>query len=564
MANFHIKRSGSKEHDCDVAIFQDMSPKRYSATLRHSGVLHPRHLRHRGIALIWVAIFLLLIILLVGLALDSAKLFLVAHQLQNAADAAALAGAQFVKFDQLKAREQAIMIASQNYADGLPVSLRDNLGNDPNLDVVVGRWVNKTFTPTTISTNAVKVVARRVEGLEDVNAPPVPLNFGPIAGVNTVNVTRDAIAISVGSLGAGIIALEAYPDWSHPSGLWIHGTGLLDVQGGDIQVNAVADAGQGHWQALRMNGSLQINAGEFNVVGATSPPYDPDDDSAWEGFYADPLEPFSVYTDRPRIEDPLFELNPPTIPAGIATNPSTGYVYNDTITEQTIGTQGQTPADQPDLKVLELYPGYYPGGIDLRTGSWTSDEIIGYQPNPDPNAAPIPIYKTYGVELRLNHGSSVESSLYALGGGTSGTSGLVIKGNASLFGEYVTIYVTGAHNGVDVEYGVLDIGGNGYIEVDPPGDFFLVGGEPQINGQPGISMWQDINNTNAARIIGTGDFNLSGTLYFPNNHIEVGGTSFQAGNQLIAGSIDLHGTGTIGIAYDGRNWILAYQSYLVW
>ncbi len=171
----------------------------------------------------------------------------------------------------------------------------------------------------------------------------------------------------------------------------------------------------------------------------------------------------------------------------------------------------------------------------------------------------------YDVELRLNRGSSVEDSLYALGGHTDGSSGLIIKGNASLYGEYVTLYVTGAHNGYDsVQYGELDVGGNGYVEVNPPGDFFLgTDGLPQINGQPGISMWQDILNTRDARIIGTGDFNLEGTLYFPNNHAEIGGTSFQAGNQLIAGSLDLHGTGVLGIAYDGRNFIENFRSYLV-
>jgi len=564
MAELHKIISGSRKQDCDVGISQDLLPGRDCAGPRNLGLLRRRHHRYRGVVLIWVAIVVMVLILFVGLTIDTAKVCLISHQLQNAADAAALAGAQYVKFDEVTARQQAIDVAFENYADGLPVYLRDNLGNDPELDVVLGRYVRQSqlFIPATdpnAMNNAVKVVARRIEGLGD---GPVPLIFGPIANVDTVNITRYAIAISSGSTGAGIITLAANPDWSHPSGLWIHGTGLIDVQGGDIQVNAEISSGSGHWQAMRLNGSLTINASEFNVVGTTSP--DADDPAAWEGFYADPSLPPSVDTGQPRVEDPLAYLNPPIIPAGIATDPCTGYVYNDMITVQTIGTQGQTPPGQPDLKVLELYPGYYPGGINLNSGSWTSDEIISYEPNPDPVGAPIPIYKIYGVELRLNRGSSVETSLYALGGGTSGTSGLVIKGNASMYGEYVTLYVTGAHNEVDVEYGVLDVGGNGYIEVRPPGDFFLGDdGKPQINGQPGVSMWQDIENTNDARIIGTGDFNLSGTLYFPNNHTEIGGTGFQAGNQLIAGSLDLHGTGVIAIGYDGRNWVLGYKSYIV-
>ncbi|MHC4227217.1 MAG: hypothetical protein ACYSW0_07275 [Planctomycetota bacterium] len=64
-------------------------------------------------------------------------------------------------------------------------------------------------------------------------------------------------------------------------------------------------------------------------------------------------------------------------------------------------------------------------------------------------------------------------------------------------------------------------------------------------------------------VVGTGDFLLEGTLYFPDNHLEVGGTSFDAGNQLLTGSLDLHGGGVLGIAYDGRNFIESFSSYLV-
>jgi Flp pilus assembly protein TadG len=53
--------------------------------------------RQRGIALIWTALFLFLFVGFVGLACDWAYVLLVAHQLQNAADAGSLAGAQFVR-----------------------------------------------------------------------------------------------------------------------------------------------------------------------------------------------------------------------------------------------------------------------------------------------------------------------------------------------------------------------------------------------------------------------------------------------------------------------------------
>ena len=94
MAELHTIRSGSTEHDCDVAISQDMSPRRDCAAPQNLGFFRRRHHRYRGVALIWVAILALVLILIVGLSLDVAKVSLVAHQLQNAADAAALAGAR--------------------------------------------------------------------------------------------------------------------------------------------------------------------------------------------------------------------------------------------------------------------------------------------------------------------------------------------------------------------------------------------------------------------------------------------------------------------------------------
>ncbi|MHC4073586.1 MAG: hypothetical protein ACYTGS_16385 [Planctomycetota bacterium] len=73
--------------------------------------------------------------------------------------------------------------------------------------------------------------------------------------------------------------------------------------------------------------------------------------------------------------------------------------------------------------------------------------------------------------------------------------------------------------------------------------------------------WSD--RWSGSLVVGTGYFLLEGTLYFPDNHLEVGGTSFDAGNQLLTGSLDLHGGGVLGIAYDGRNFIESFRSYLV-
>lgn len=71
--------------------------KCHSTIYEQTGILSTKHVRHRGVALIWSAILMMLMILLIGLSLDTAKVALVNHQLHNAADAGALAGCRIVK-----------------------------------------------------------------------------------------------------------------------------------------------------------------------------------------------------------------------------------------------------------------------------------------------------------------------------------------------------------------------------------------------------------------------------------------------------------------------------------
>ena len=139
--------------------------KCHFAAYGQTGILSPKHLRYRGIALVWTAIFMLAIILMIGLSLDAAKVYLVAHQLHNAADGGALAGACMVKIDQDAARLQAKDTTNENLADHESVFLVDNPENDPAGDVVLGRWLpqSRTFEPTTENPNAVRVVTRRTE-----------------------------------------------------------------------------------------------------------------------------------------------------------------------------------------------------------------------------------------------------------------------------------------------------------------------------------------------------------------------------------------------------------------
>ena len=539
--------------------------------------------RRRGMALTWVAVMILVLVGIVGLSLDYAWGALAAHQLHNGADAGALAGALNVKVDWVRGMNDAVAIAHRNSADLLPITVAMNLPNDPAGEVVVGRWIRqeRRFIPTTLAPNAVKVVADRSD--QHAGAPPVSLLFGQMFGKPNQIMWRHAIAISTGQRGAGILVLSHDPEldftapgWTYKDTGMVGGGGMyIDLRGpgdrvGDIQVNSNGNGtgGGSEKNAFVFNGSsADIYAANFNVVGSTKP--DPDSD-AWANLYPPPPDiPFSVNTGVDYMEDPLQDVPAPDVSAM-----SVSHV--GTITDKMIVDEGTVSPTDPDLRILELDPGYYPGGIDISGGHV---EELSRDPGPDGilnTPDDIVTTQSYRTELRLRMGTTVETSAFALGG-DDGDSGLYLTAGARLIGNGVMIYVTGGHTvggtTYNVQNGTVNILGHGYIEISPPGDYFLVNGQRQINGLPGISMWQDRGpagdppagpfNTNTAKLGGTADYNLSGTLYFGYNPVVVSGDLSKSGNQLLAGALDVSGGISLGVAYDGRNQEASTRSLLM-
>jgi len=524
MARPNTLRRDEKEQYQEVANPRDMCLRFDSIRSRQAGNLHRRHFRRRGIAFIWVAIFLLLLILIVGLSLDVGKVLLAAHQVQNAADAAALAGAQVVKLDPNLARQRAMEIALENFVFGESVNLTDNPGNLPDGDIVIGQYNRnaRVFTVTIDDfppPNAVRVVARRIEGSID---GPISLTFGPVANVQTSNVARYAIAMSSGTTGAGLICL--YNGKEQPPGLRLS-AGTLDVNNGDVQVNSYI-VEKGNTGAVEAEGKWEMNADELNVCGEVNKSFD------WTSVS------FPVNEGAEEIPDPLSELPAPNYTAfpiygGLTGGPNRTAIPNSTATVEV--SQGMT---------VTLEPGYYPGGFKINGGNVT-----------------------------------LKPGIYALGGGDKKTpTGLNISGSPTFTARGVMFYITKSTTGV---YGKVDISGTPILVVtspalnaelpDPPASEYpawmdwVYAGE---GGDEGISMFQDrttpLNDPKyEAKIIGTSDFNLQGTLYFPQTFVELGGSGFQAGNQLLCWRAWIHGEGVITINYDGRNPSIGYRSYLV-
>jgi len=271
--------------------------------------------RNSGVVLVLMAICFTVLVLLVGIAIDTAKVLFTAHQLQVAADAASLAGACFVKTDATFARQQALDTAVRNFAYGQSVQLRLNTDNNADGDIVIGHYDRnlRTFVPNLTAVNAVKVVARRTS---DSLGGPLPLSFGPIVGVQNSDVARSAIAIASGGTGAGLIALNP-----HGIGLEIQGDVTVDVNNGAIQVNS-----DGSNAVTMIGNSYSLEATELNVNGNLT------------GKYQTPPNP-SLHTNAPPIPDPLAGVPEPTVPT-----PPNG---------QSITTSGT------------YNPGYYSGGIDI-------------------------------------------------------------------------------------------------------------------------------------------------------------------------------------------------------
>jgi len=278
----------------------------------------------------------MVLIIMVGLAIDTAWVLWVAYQLQVTADGAALSGALVVREDIIAAHDQPIVVGYANYAAGDPVQLVPNPSNVAEGDVVIGEYLiaDKLFSPTLSEPNAVKAVARRTT---DSPNGPVPLIFGPIFGFNTWNVTRHAIAVSGGGKNIGIIVLNESQD----KALHIFGDPTLDVDRRGVQVNSGNETPGAAFGA----GNYTIAATDVNIVGGTT--------LAPEKVTGD------LKTGQRSMPDPLAWM------AVQELQPTLKYAGTEFMTDKgtvTLLNDGDT---------LTISPGYYSGGIDENGGTLT-------------------------------------------------------------------------------------------------------------------------------------------------------------------------------------------------
>lgn len=457
--------------------------KRFSIT----GPVRSRTTRP-GVALVWVAIMGVLLISLVGLAMDTAVVYLAGSQLQIAADAAAIAGARVVRdIDPGVPRNAARYLALENKALGTPVSLDLNSENVEAGDIVLGRFFRFSntdycggersccasppcFDRESDTPNAVRVRSRRLDGVGD---GQIQLVFGKmmVSVIDGVDVSRSATAMISGGTGAGIITLDPNGECS----LEVSGSVNLDLTStpgytGDtaIQVNSEDPC------AFCVNGgeNTEIHAPETNIVGSGGD---------CNGYDIDGSPTIDTYLnpDSPSMPDPLAYLAAPPL------GPPLGKI------------------DPPPGVPTYYPPGYYNLGMKI---SGTQKVLLG-------------------------------PGIYIFdGSGNQG--GFQTSGGSSVIANNVMIYM---------KSGKLNLAGTGTTTLTPMTEEINTNAD-----YIGIAVFQARDNYEVAKIIGTADMDLQGTYYFPNNRLEVGGTGISLGNQLIAWQLDLFGNGLFEIQYDGR------------
>ncbi len=279
-----------------------------------------RTYRSRAVVGVWIASMLVLMVAMLGWAMDMSYVAYVVQQLQVAADGASLAGAGAAKTDLDVARLRAQATGAANTA-GITASVPDpvllNL-NEANLadgDIVTGRYYRwdhpieeheaGDFVPTSVFgyVNAVKVVARRTD--TSLNGK-LPLLFGPIFGVDTTEVSRDAIAMVGGASGAGLIVLcpdcECALDFSGTTQLTLANAPGYEGES-IIQVNSDATGCSPRRAALCANGTPDIVAPGINLVAEGPESY------CLAGLGAEDVPP--INPGQPFIPDPLAGLPEP-------------------------------------------------------------------------------------------------------------------------------------------------------------------------------------------------------------------------------------------------------------
>ncbi len=172
----------------------------------------------RGAAAVMVAVTMVVLLAMAAAAIDIGHALVARNELQNAADAAALAGARAlgIVYEGLTPAEMdnyslsggaaAAVIAAAQQTSVLNAAAGVNVTVDAG-DIQIGLWnaASKTFTPTIIQPRSVRVTTRRDGSANG----PISTFLGSVVGLTSVNVSAVATAelTPIGATAPGALDL---------------------------------------------------------------------------------------------------------------------------------------------------------------------------------------------------------------------------------------------------------------------------------------------------------------------------------------------------------------------
>jgi Flp pilus assembly protein TadG len=159
---------------------------------------------NRGATIVIVALALVVLIGIIALAVDIGYMYATRNELQNVADAAALAGAGYLgsvyasvtysyqqsySFARMDVFDAADQVAKKNMAAGVNIAILDNAQ-----DFIIGKWTGTSVNPTLSGPDAVQVTVRR----DATSNTLVPLFFARVLGIYEKPVSAVATAALTG------------------------------------------------------------------------------------------------------------------------------------------------------------------------------------------------------------------------------------------------------------------------------------------------------------------------------------------------------------------------------
>ena len=440
---------------------------------------------------------LVTLLLMAALALDTGMMLLERRDQQNAADAAAIAGARYLPGDPNAARAAAVNLATVNgFTDGT---------NSASVVISI---------PPGSSTSS---LYRNASSIEVTISSTRPSVFAGVMGVAGWPVGSRAVATNQDDIAAPFAMLALEPH--ECKAISVGGTGTITANG-DIQVNS--DCDKKNPGALDRDGSSTITVkaalGACRAVGTIN-----------EGPKAGDFD-CTALPNAAEVPDPLTGLPSPPMPDDLAD--AMELVAGEEGLLPPDGCPGSTAPATPDDPALcafsanvaykdatwLVHPGLYPGGLDLNAGTF-----------------------------------HLLPGIYWIGGG-----GFTAGGNGVTLISVATAADTTVGGGVLLYNSQLDGSGIGKISLN--GSYANIGLLPLDLGVlwDGLVVFQDridIGGDSVNDVIingGSSELQVRGTIYVPDGQVLVTGSSGTIKvDQVIADQFKVTGSGgTISVLYN--------------